>query len=188
MSELLDHLGIYAAIDRAVEADPARARTVAVALPFYRLPNPHWVDAFERWNAEEVEKRTGRPAAALPSLDEALDELAETTPETPLRARRLLAVAAAARAFPELEPRRLVSAALGPTQVRALMAPDESAERLVGRMRAEPIVPLAPGLDGRAAWFMSLAREVPDADELGPVPCSGRLVWAPYRVVLSRSR
>ena len=119
-------------------------------------------------------ERVGRPRRFRPSMRRWTSS-PRPRPKL-LRARRLLAVAAAARAFPELEPRRLVSAALGPTQVRALMAPDESAERLVGRMRAEPIVPLAPGLDGRAAWFMSLAHEVPDADELGPVPCSGRLV------------
>jgi hypothetical protein len=48
-------------------------------------------------------------------------------------------------------------------------------------MRAEPIAPLAPGLEGRSAWFMRLAGEVPNAEELGPVPCSGRLVWAPVQ-------
>ena len=47
-------------------------------LPLYRDPTLHWYDDFQEWLGGTRETRT--PPAAVPSVDEALDELAEIDP------------------------------------------------------------------------------------------------------------
>ncbi len=99
MSEIEDRLAVYGAIDRAVLADPDLIETVAPFLGAYEQgAAAGWFDEFEAWTLE----RTGAETSPFPGLEDALRNLADREPVGRAAARRLLALAVAARVFPDL--------------------------------------------------------------------------------------
>ncbi|MGH9138439.1 MAG: hypothetical protein ACRD0G_15580 [Acidimicrobiales bacterium] len=100
MSELEALVAVYGAIDRAVVEDAGRTSAVAPLLgPYIEGKATGWFEPFDTWI---VSTRRDRPNEPLfPDVEEALRELAETPPDGRMRARRLLAIGALARALPE---------------------------------------------------------------------------------------
>ena len=97
MSELEDLIGIYGAVDRAVQANSDLASTVAPFLGGYRDPRAiGWFDEFEAWTREVSENSE----FTFPDFGSAIRNLAER-PVDPTRGRtavrRLLAIAVASR-------------------------------------------------------------------------------------------
>jgi hypothetical protein len=193
MSELADFVGIHGAVDRAVVADPARRAAVAQLLPLYQEPGVQWFDEFEDWTRELREDQSEDP---FPDLKEALRDLGtaeerprqrERRPPRPrMQARRLFAIALAARAFPELRDpdSELASLARDALRIEGFASTVEEAQRLLDLLGDEwllpPIEQQSPGaLD---EWWTKLLDTafaenlIPDPASLGPRPCTGRLV------------
>jgi hypothetical protein len=92
MSELEDLVGIYGAIDRAVQRRPDLLTTVGNFFDPYRDPNAvGWFDEFETWTVE----RFGE--SRIPDLDAAVVSLARTPTSGRMAARRILVIGVAAR-------------------------------------------------------------------------------------------
>ena len=102
MSEISSILDLYAAIDRVVQGDEnaSRRTDVGTVLTAYRDPETQWFEIFERWTLAKRQEDGPYPFAQDPV--EALKQLARSAPKGRMRARRLMALAAAAQAFPEL--------------------------------------------------------------------------------------
>jgi hypothetical protein len=105
MGEISDLIGIYGAIERAVVSDPERRAAVAQVLPIYGdetvedVDEFKWFDELEDWTREK--SGIASDASPFPSADAALKELATIEPVGRMRARRMLAIAALARAIPD---------------------------------------------------------------------------------------
>jgi hypothetical protein len=110
MGEISDLIGIYGAIERAVISDPARRAAVAQVLPIYGdvsvedVDEFKWFDQFEAWAKEKAGEESDE--SPIPALDDALKDLAHIPAEGRMRARRMLAIAALARAIPAYRDRR----------------------------------------------------------------------------------
>jgi hypothetical protein len=93
-----------------------------------------------------------------------------------MRARRLYAVAVAAQAFPDIPPRKLAAAALGPDELEDGPEGNVRANKLAARLRSKPETDTQGGRD---AWWDRLLDPwlIPDAGGVGPRPCSGALSW-----------
>ena len=98
MGEIADLSAIYGAIDRAVQDDLERRDAVSRLLPEYRDPSVRWFEDFDAWAKE----RQGTEESPFPPLDRRCVDWAPDEPQGRMRARRLFALAAAVRAFPEL--------------------------------------------------------------------------------------
>jgi hypothetical protein len=92
MSELEDLVGIYGAIDRAIQRQPQLRTTVAKFFDPYEDPSAvGWFDEFETWTLQ----RYG--SSRIPDLDSAVRDLADTPTSGRMAARRILVIAVAAR-------------------------------------------------------------------------------------------
>jgi hypothetical protein len=186
MGETRDLIGIYGAIDRAVESNPEIRPRVSRLLPVYRNEDVHWFEDFEAWTSEKREDAgVSGEAPPFPEPDEALEELSRIEPRGRMRARRLFAVAVAVQAFPaELASdggwaRRAQDALqpLTPTE-------DEGALELFELLGDENLLPPidAPAPDDADIWWESLLAVasynglLADTATMGPRPCTGRLV------------
>ena len=186
MSEIRDLFRIYGAIDEAVQNDPELRRQVARLLPVYRDPDAHWFDDFKRENPGVFEEAEESREDPLSVLEPALDGLARVRPEGRMRARRLFAIAVAGRAFPELKNQdsRLAALARNTLSVEGIGGGEEEAAGLLALLvddelggRAEAA--LTSVEDWWAATLELAFSEgfIGDPAEIGPHPCSGRLVW-----------
>jgi hypothetical protein len=106
MGEISDLIGIYGAIEAAAISDPERRAAVANVLPIYgddslEAADLAWFDQFVAW----AEEQSGTDESPVPSADAALRELATIEPVGRMRARRMLAIAALARADPRYADR-----------------------------------------------------------------------------------
>jgi hypothetical protein len=188
MTEIQDLLGIYGAIDRAIVHDPSLAEVAAPFLgPYKDGAAAGWYDEFLRWTGHtEVD-----PEEQHQDLDRALASLAETEPTPRMAARRLLAVAVAARVVDRVGLR-------GPdvaSTIRALTTPGLATDEDAAAALLELALSDQPGAaadedttsgPGLAHWWSSLLRDaganglIPDSltrQHVAP-PCSGRLVEA----------
>jgi hypothetical protein len=189
MAEVDGIVGIYGSVDQVVQTNEDSRAEVSRLLPLYRDRGLHWYDDFERWlrrtGREPVEERE----TLFPGLTDALRELAEIEPRGRMRARRLFAIAVAARAFPEMrEPgSELASRAARALRVGTLAASEMAAHELLERLADDRTM---PSLDGTGpqdlgAWWehlIAIAHAeglIPDTAGMLPRPCSGRLVKVP---------
>jgi hypothetical protein len=186
MTEIEAIVGIYGAVDSAVQGDgEARAR-VSRLLALYRDPDLHWYDDFEAW----LKRAQGQADDPLfPGLREALCELARIEPQCRMRARRLFAIAVAMRAFPEMRDpgSELGGLAVRAVTFRSLAKRDEHAQTLCELLADESLLASARGtrtLESSAWWDQLITKA--DGDKLissvaglRPRPCSGRLVHVP---------
>ena len=142
MSELDNIVAVYKAIDEIAMEDPTAVERVATVVgPYRKTGRTGWTDT-----------EAGRLLVdGVPSLDEALANMAETEPQGRLRSRRLLALTALIRAQP---PRfgeggsdvEAVANALVP-----LMPPDAPDLEDLGE-RAPKLVTLLAGTDGGSTF------------------------------------
>ena len=151
---------IYGAVDQHVEANHDRREQVRPLLPSYGRPRAHW---FRRYA-----KTTGLTDLEKPEtrVSNALTALAQSKPRGRMRARRLLAVSAAAQAFPELSDQDLAAAAVGPDK-----QPD--VDELVRLLKERP----RDSQSGRDERWIGLAESNETPNDLGPRPCFGDLAW-----------
>jgi hypothetical protein len=98
VSEIGDLIAILGEVDRALgdAEDPRRDDVKALVRPYRTSDEFRWYDAF----LEAAETETAR----MPGLDEAMGNLAQPTRFPSMLPRRLLAVALAARVFPQFAP------------------------------------------------------------------------------------
>jgi hypothetical protein len=186
MTETDAIVGIYGAVDRAVQSDPQARARVATLLDQYRDPQFHWFDEFQEWlGIEQLDNAEAPPD----QLEAALGQLAEAEPSRPrARARRMFAVAAATRAFSQLQKPKTTLAklavnALHPTSIES-EEPDEAGKGLYDLLRSEQ--PPSGEYDEEYSWWDSVIatavanRLLPDPPVgMHPQPCSGRLVDVP---------
>jgi hypothetical protein len=190
MAETDAIVGIYGAVDRAVQVDPVARLRVAQLLPQYIDPKLHWFDDFQEWLAETAEAEGDGPA--FPDVREALTQLAELPSQARTRARRMFAVAIATRAFPQIsdpegELRPLAIAALRAPADAEEPEPEEPAEDLYKLLAGEdqPVPFDAAAPPGPSAWWKgvidtALTRHtIQNTIGMYPRPCAGRLVTVP---------
>ncbi|MCW3030314.1 MAG: hypothetical protein JWM66_447 [Solirubrobacterales bacterium] len=190
MAETEAIVGIYGAVDRAVQADPLARLRVAQLLPQYLDPKLHWYDDFQEWLGKTADTEDAKPA--FPDLVGALNQLAETPAEARTRARRMFAIAIATRAFPQVsnregELRRLAVAALRGSADGEKPDPEQPAEDLYSLLadEAQPVRFDAEAPPGPSAWWKgvietALTRQaIPSTIGMYPRPCAGRLVTVP---------
>lgn len=177
MSEIANLVGIYGAIDRAVQDDPERREAVSRLLPEYRDPSLRWFEGFDAWARE----REGTEESPVPELRVALRELGADEPQGRMRARRLFALAAAVRAFPELTEDPAIGD-LSVASVAPLTADGESPEELLRLLADDDLLP-ARGESSEALdeWWRRVRDSglVAYSELIGSRPCSGGLVMAP---------
>jgi hypothetical protein len=165
MTELEALIAVHGAIDRAVQRDPGLARSVAPLLPAYERDDaPGWYEKFERWTKDVA------PDAELVGPDEALAQMAERPPRPRQAARRLLALAALARATPDLtdDDNRRLRAALS---VEGLAA--DNSDALFARLTGPEFESIGDWGDFiRGATADGLLAETLSAQVAAP-PCSG---------------
>jgi hypothetical protein len=177
-------LGIYRAVDSAVLSGEASPLAIGGLLPAYSLTAGEeegesaagWFDTVE----EMARRATGidTQETAFPELLESIRALADIEPRSRMRARRLLALAVAMRAFPEL---------LGPEGSegdlvrRALQVPglarDEEGAAILQRLLADE--DLLPNLDAWPEMIDAAVQQgvVGDAVALRSQPCSSEIVY-----------
>jgi hypothetical protein len=186
MTELDGLVGIYGAIDRVAQTDPELRAEISRLLPLYRDPDLRWFDEFEMWlNGLPAEVRR----EPFPPIEAALIELAEVAPRCRMRPRRLFAIAAAARAFPEMRDlaSELGSLAVSALRVTSLAESEEQARQLQEILASEDFMPKADGTGPQdlGVWWDQLVRTahaagvIPDMKFMRPRPCAGRLVKVP---------
>ena len=174
MSEIEDQVSVFGAVDEALLrfADEPRVleevlESVAALLGPYRDGALGWFPQFEAM----VEESGADP---IPPVERALTRMAEEEPEGLLRSRRLLALAALARAdarYRDYEDRR-------PLLVRALQPLTREEDFGQADRLLEVLSDPGWGLD---QWGeMAVAVELLDDQTAGQTvpPCSGELVWA----------
>lgn len=188
MSEIGALLGIYGAVDRAVQSDAGARAEVSRLLPLYHDPGLRWSDDFETWLRKERPGAVDPDKPLFPAPHEHLEELHEFEPEGRLRPRRLFAIAVAARAFPEM---RDPGSELGRHGVKALRAGTvaDSDKKAVSLLELLGETERMPSRDGsghrRRDWWAhvvssaSTQKLISDADGMFPHPCSGELVSVP---------
>jgi hypothetical protein len=182
MGEIRNLIGVYGHIDRAAVADGERRAAVSQVLPLYRDPEVQWFEEFQAWTRE---LRPDTPEdEAFPSRDEALEGLAKVEPRGRMRARRMFAIAAAARADPELVHGESAALAAAALRGEGLTEDDGAARGLLELLADQDRLPYveeqAPGaLDEWWAQLLETAAEnglIGDPAGIGPRPCTGRLV------------
>ncbi|HWW89721.1 MAG TPA: hypothetical protein VNY35_02945 [Solirubrobacteraceae bacterium] len=189
MSELDGLVGIYGAIDQVARNDEESRAEVSRLLPLYRDPGLHWYDDFQTWLRGSRREVVDPGEPLFPQLEPALRELAKVDPRGRMQARRLFALAVAARAFPKMRKRRskLGALAAGALRTGRLVDSEESAQALLELLADEETL---PNLDGSgpqdlSAWWKHLIETAHSADLISdttglfPRPCSGRLVTVP---------
>jgi hypothetical protein len=188
MAETDAIVGIYGAVDRAVQADPVARLRVAQLLPQYRDPRLHWYDDFQEWLAETAGAES--PAPAFPELGDALTQLAEPPSRPRMRARWMFAIAIATRAFPEMSNPDSDLRSRAVAALRALPDAEEPEQRAQGLYKLlagedQPVRPDTAEAPGTSNWWNDLIntahaeRMIPDTIGMFPRPCSGRLVTVP---------
>jgi hypothetical protein len=132
MGEISDLIGIYGAIEAAVINNPARRAAVAEVLPIYgddtlRAADLEWFEQFDTW---ATDKAGG--TSPIPTVDEALKDLSKIPAEGRMRARRLLAIAALARADDDYADRRRTKGRLARDALRftGIAADSDNATKL----------------------------------------------------------
>lgn len=191
MSETDSIVGIYGAVDQAVRRDDLARSRVAELLAHYRDPSFHWYEDFRGWLARERDEKP-----SVPEIEPALRHLEANAPKTPReRARRMFAIALAARALPELSDPDGATAALAASALHAgAEGHTEHADaggqspgrRLYDLLAADAgAAPLAAAAAPREPWWDSLVAQaardglIPSERGMYPRPCSGRLVTVP---------
>jgi hypothetical protein len=189
VSEIASIVGLYGAIDRVVQGDDnaSRRADVATLLTAYRDPATRWFDEFERWTLSKRAEDGPYPFAS--DAVEALKQLALIPPEGRMRARRLLAVAAAAQAFPELRDpdsdlAQIARQALN-FQTFGGGAGDERAQGLLNLI-TKRLPPPGESLEALDAWWDGMLEEgerlglLASRRELGPRPCTATTRRVPH--------
>jgi hypothetical protein len=179
VGEIANIVGIYGAIDDAVrpDTDDGRARRVEVQdlLPAYRDEATHWAGQFR-----ETAARVRPEAAALPEWKEALLRLSEIPASGRMRARRLMVVAAALRAFREIrEDTELLTLARNAIVFEG--ARDVNGQEALLHVLGDAQL-MVEDLDQwwqRVTEVAAEVRFVESAALLGPRPCIGQLTDSP---------
>jgi hypothetical protein len=179
MGEISDLVRIYGDVDMTVAGDDERRAPVARLLPEYEHDDVHWFETFAAWTIERRRDQSDRPP--FPPLDEALRDLAETPARGRMRARRLMAIAVAVQAFPEMgdpesELGALAAAALG---AEGLTDDPGNGAELLRLLADDDLLLLADDVDADRWWAELLERAaglIGDAASMGPRPCTGQLV------------
>jgi hypothetical protein len=193
MAETDSIVGIYGAIDDAVQKDRAARERLAEVLPQYRNPELHWYDDFKEWLAGDDGAARGDgtadadgAVADFPEPETALNQLSNTAPKGRGLARRMFAIAVAARAFPEM---RDIESTLSRAAIGALRGPspdtrDERPVELYRLLSGEDHIN-TPDAAGPQDWWSGVVetaaaqQTIPDTIGMFPRPCSGRLVTVP---------
>lgn len=186
MAELDAIVGIYGAVDQAVQGNQELRTAVSQLLPSYQDHELHWYDDFQTWLSGAEAKA---PAVPFPSLPAALTELATIEPRCRMRPRRLFAIAVAMQAFPEM---RDPKSELGGLSVNALHvstlagAEGEQALALHGLLAEQASLPaVKAGSAALNGWWNKLVASaaadglIANTAGMYPRPCSGRLVNVP---------
>jgi hypothetical protein len=185
MGEIRDLVGIFGAVDREAAADSSVRARVGRVLPLYRRSDVRWFDDFEAWTKELRPEHSDTPPFPT-SVDEGLEGLAGTPTTGRMMARRMLAVAAAGQAFPDVvqtdsDTARKSSAAraLAPGLVEQSEDRGRAVVELLGR---EDLLPKEDTPEARDAWWHDVleeARQQGHIEEpertIGPRPCAGRV-------------
>jgi hypothetical protein len=185
MGELRDLIAIYGEIDRAVAADDGVRAAVAQRVSLYEDPDAHWYEAFAAWAEDVREDTSGGPA--FPPLEEAVRDLESIPPRGRMHARRLWVLALAAQAFPELARRDDGSSPLARALGHGEVENESGRAQDLLELLADPdrLASAVAREDGSLdAWWDETLREAQargllieaDAEDLGPRPCTGRLV------------
>jgi hypothetical protein len=165
--------GIYGAIDQHLEERrrPQELGRISPLLPAYGRRRPHWFGGFRDFSTKTGHADPGALGDPRSRVEAALTDLAQYKPRGRMRARRYLAISAAAQTFPDLDNRDLASAAVG----RELGDDEDKDGRdLATRLRSRPP---SDSQAGRDTWWGRVlgANLVPAG--VGPRPCSGDLSW-----------
>jgi hypothetical protein len=182
MGELADLIGIYGAIDRKVAEDDDRRAAVSNLLWLYREP-VRWFDEFEAWTQDL--RQDDRRRSPFPSLEEALQDLADIEPQGRMLARRLWVIALAAQAFPDLQrdDSELFALAREALHFGGLGADEDTAAAVLRLLGDVPVVDDGGEGDAADRWWEDLKLRLDGLIRaphlLGPRPCTGKLVTLP---------
>ena len=186
MSEIDALVGIYGAVDKAVQGSPKLRADVSRLLPLYADPGLQWYDDFEAWLKETRAEPVSGPL--FPELEEALSKLAEIAPKGRLRARRLFALTVATQGFPEMQDpsSELGGLAVGALRVEGLAGGEEAAARSLLELLTTIALPDVHASPQQLKTWWSQVIHVAGSDGLLQVtsdlkqrPCSGQLVSVP---------
>lgn len=188
MSETDGLVGIYGAVDNAVQTDAESRAQVSRLLPLYQDPELHWYDDFEAW-LKQARGEEGGKAPLFPELPDALSELGGSEPRCRMRPRRLFAIAVGTRAFPEMRDpgSELGSLAVSALSVSSLAGEAEKAHGLLALLADDgPLESVeASGTGELNPWWDQLIATaleqglITSATGMRPRPCSGQLVDVP---------
>lgn len=186
MSEIDGLVGIYGAVDNAVQGDEAARAAVARLLPLYQDPSLSWYQEFEEWLSLERGDSIDGPETVFPLLEASLDALGDISPRCRMRPRRLFAIAVGMRAFRDMaDPGTEIGGlTVGALSVESLAGDESSARALQERLANDLFLPGAgpEGAANLAAWWSGLingaAKDglIPSQTGMFPRPCTGRLV------------
>ena len=188
MAETDSLVGIYGAVDRAVQADTAARERVAQLLSPYRNPKVHWYDDFQEWLGGAAGADSAEPA--FPEVADALTNLTQTPTDGRTLARRMFAIAVAKLAFPEMRVGETDLRPLAVDALRPTSADDEESGRQeeLYRLVAGEDDAIHPDAAGEGDWWGSLIETAADRrllpDKTGkagmfPQPCSGQWLTVP---------
>ncbi len=179
MSETLNLIALHGAIDQQLKTHPELVADVARLLPGYGEPATlGWYDTFRDWILEQA------PETDFPDLERAIANIATEaaegrTPKPRSAARRLLAVAALARAFPDGSGLPSLAPVLDFT------GPGRESEDLVGLVAGSAFSSLDQwGSMIQAASAAGLVSEAVTAQHRAPPGCLHSVVRTPLNGVL----
>jgi len=187
MAETHAIVGVYGAIDRAVQNDPQARASVATLLDQYKDPRFHWFDEFQKW------RRISEPGSAEPphaQLERALSHLGDLQPShARVRARRMFAVGVATRAFaglqkPQSKLAKLAVNALHPDSLD-VAKPKKAAQEVYKLLRSDETPQSEDAEPGPSSWWDGVVEAaveeslLPGPPSMHPRPCSGELVTVP---------